>query len=87
MDSQRGEMLEYIRKQNWAYKEEELTQGERTAWLRTLGFFTGLPPEKFTHIIDKFYFFPCLLDEPMIFQPIKASARIFSNPGRGYQPK
>ncbi len=47
-------MLEYIRKHNWAYRDEQLTPDEHSAWLRTLTFFTGLPPEKFTHQLDEF---------------------------------
>lgn len=54
LDTQRGHMLEFIRKQNYAYKDDPLTDEERGAWQRTLEFFTGLPADKFTHHIDKF---------------------------------
>ena len=54
LDTQRAQMLEYIRKNNWAYRDEEITPDERAAWLRTVAFFTGLPPEKFTHKIDEY---------------------------------
>jgi hypothetical protein len=54
LEIQRAEMLEYIRKQNWAYRDEKLTPEESTAWLRTLAFFTGYPQDRFNHLIDKF---------------------------------
>lgn len=54
LDTQQAQMLEYIRKHNWAYREEKLTPQERMAWLRTLTFFTGLPAEKFNHRVDDF---------------------------------
>jgi hypothetical protein len=54
LDTQRAQMLEYIRKHNWTYREEKITPDEYAAWLRALAFFTGLPPEKFTHKIDEF---------------------------------
>jgi hypothetical protein len=54
LESQQAQMLEYIRKHNWSYRDEQLTQDEHSAWLRTLTFFTGLPPEKFTHQMDEF---------------------------------
>jgi len=47
-------LLQYIQKQNWANKEEVLTDEERTAWLRVLAFFTGLSPDRFTHKIEEF---------------------------------
>jgi hypothetical protein len=54
LDTQRSQMQEYIRKQNWAHREESLSAEENTAWLKTLAFFTGYPPERFNHKIDKF---------------------------------
>ncbi|GAP06856.1 hypothetical protein ATHL_01720 [Anaerolinea thermolimosa] len=54
LDTQQRQMLEYIRKHNWAYRDEKLTPQERIAWLRTLTFFTGYPAEKFNHRIDEF---------------------------------
>jgi hypothetical protein len=54
LDEERDLVLQYIQKQNWANKEEKLTDEERTAWLRALTFFIGLPPDKFDHKIPKF---------------------------------
>ncbi len=54
LETQQAEMLEYIRKQNWAYRDEKLTPDESKAWLRTLAFFTGYPQERFNHLIDQF---------------------------------
>lgn len=54
LETQQAQMLEYIRKHNWEYREEKLTADEQAAWLRTLTFFTGLPEQKFTHQIDEF---------------------------------
>jgi hypothetical protein len=54
LDAQRVQMREYLRKHNWAYREEQLMPEERVAWLRTLTFFTGLPEEKFNHRIEEY---------------------------------
>jgi hypothetical protein len=54
LDEARELMLAYIQKQNWEKREEELTHQERTAWLRALAFFTGLPHHRFTHQIEQF---------------------------------
>jgi len=54
LDLQQVQMQEFIRKHNWAYREEELKPEERVAWLRTLTFFTGDPSEKFNHRVDNF---------------------------------
>jgi len=54
LDTHQAQMLEYIRKHNWAYREEKLTPQERIAWLRALTFFTGYPAEKFNHRVDEF---------------------------------
>lgn len=45
---QSQDMLEYIRKNNWEYREERITSEENIAWRKTLTFFTGLPGEKFS---------------------------------------
>jgi len=50
----RADMQEYLRKQNWEYRDEGLTAEEKTAWLKVLTFFTGLPGKKFTHHIKEF---------------------------------
>jgi hypothetical protein len=54
LEAQQIHMLEYIRKNNWAYRNEAITSDELSAWLRTLTFFTGYPAERFDHRIDKF---------------------------------
>lgn len=54
LKTQRGHMLEYIRKQNWEYREEALTPEERRAWLQALTLFTGLPAERFDHHVPEF---------------------------------
>lgn len=54
LDTQQAQMLEYIRKHNWAYREEKITPQERIAWLRTLTFFTGYPADKFNYRLDEF---------------------------------
>ncbi len=38
---------EYIRKHNWAYRDEALTPEEEDAWRHSLSFYTGYPPEAF----------------------------------------
>ncbi len=47
-------MQEYIRKNNWEYRHEKISEAERKAWLKTLAFCTGLPAEAFTHKIKTF---------------------------------
>jgi hypothetical protein len=54
LETHRTDMLEYIRKQNWEYQEEEVTSQESSAWRKVLTFFTGYPEEKFTHHIKEF---------------------------------
>jgi hypothetical protein len=54
LTKQRGEMLEYLRKHNWEYRDEKMTPEEQTAWLHTLTFFTGLPESKFDHKLEEF---------------------------------
>lgn len=45
-------MKEYIRKANWVYQDEKLTEAENIAWRKTLTFFTGLGGEKFIYKVD-----------------------------------
>jgi hypothetical protein len=47
-----GQMQEYIRKHDWHYRDEQISPEENVAWKKALGFFTGLPAEKFTHKKD-----------------------------------
>ena len=54
LQKNRTNMQEYLRKQNWEYRDEGLTADEKTAWLKVLAFFTGLPGKKFTHHIKEF---------------------------------
>lgn len=54
LESLSAHMREYIRKQNWAYREEALTEEERVAWLRVLVFFTGYTPERLVRRIEPF---------------------------------
>lgn len=49
-----AEMCEFIRKNNWEYREEKLTESESLAWRRMLTFFTGLPGEDFNFMLDEF---------------------------------
>jgi hypothetical protein len=49
LEGQSRHMKEYIRKNNWTYREEKLTEEEDTAWRKTLTFFTGIAGENFTH--------------------------------------
>ncbi len=51
---QSKDMLEYIRKNNWEYRQEKITPEESTAWRKTLTFFTGYPGEKFTFKVEDF---------------------------------
>lgn len=53
LESQSKDMKEYIRKANWAYRDEKLTEAEDTAWRKTLSFFTGLGGEKFIYRVDE----------------------------------
>jgi hypothetical protein len=46
-------MHEYIRKHDWHYRDEKLTQEELNAWRSTLSFFTGLPTGKFSHKVEE----------------------------------
>lgn len=52
LEQQSRDMKEYIRKNNWTYRDEKLTEAEDLAWRKTLGFFTGIPGETFTHKVD-----------------------------------
>jgi len=54
LDVLAARMREYIRKQNWAYREEAMTEEERVAWLRVLVFFTGYSPERLVRRIEPF---------------------------------
>jgi len=47
-------MREYIRKNNWEYRDEKLTEAESLAWRHMLTFFTGLPGEDFNFMVDEF---------------------------------
>lgn len=52
LEDQSRDMKEYLRKNNWAYRDEKLTEAEDTAWRKTLGFFTGYPGSAFTYKTD-----------------------------------
>ncbi len=52
LEQQSKDMKEYIRKNNWTYRAEKLTEEEDTAWRKTLTFFTGFPGESFTYKIE-----------------------------------
>ncbi len=54
LESQSREMKEFVRKNNWSYRDEKLTEEEDTAWRKTLAFFTGYPAGAFTHKTDDF---------------------------------
>ncbi len=54
LEQQSVHMQEFIRKSNWSYREEKLTEEEDTAWRKTLTFFTGYPGESFNHKLDDF---------------------------------
>ena len=47
-------MKEYIRKNNWQYRDEKLTPDESEAWRKTLTFLTGLPGSQFNHKVEEF---------------------------------
>jgi hypothetical protein len=53
LEAQSMEMKEFIRKNNWAYRDEKLSEAEDTAWRKTLGFFTGYAGTTFTHKVDE----------------------------------
>lgn len=54
LENQSRDMKEFLRKHNWSYRDEKLTEAEDTAWRKTLGFFTGLPESTFSHKTDDF---------------------------------
>ncbi len=54
LENQSKAMKEFIRKNNWAYRDEKLTEEEDTAWRKTLAFFTGYPGGAFTHKADDY---------------------------------
>lgn len=54
LENQSQNMKEYLRKNNWTYRDEKLTEAEDTAWRKTLGFFTGFPETTFTHKMENF---------------------------------
>lgn len=51
---QSSDMLEFIRKNNWEYRQEQITPDESIAWRKTLTFFTGYPGNKFTFRVEEF---------------------------------
>ncbi len=53
LEQQSKHMKEYIRKSNWSYRDEKVTEEEDTAWRKTLGFFTGYAGEAFTYKVDE----------------------------------
>jgi hypothetical protein len=53
LEDQSRNMKEYIRKNNWSYRGETLSESEDTAWRKTLGFFTGYAGSSFTHKTDE----------------------------------
>jgi len=53
LEAQSKDMKEYIRKANWAYRDEKLTEAEDTAWRKTLTFFTGFGGELFIYKVDE----------------------------------
>lgn len=54
LSAQQTGMLEYIRKHNWAYKHEQMSEAEKLAWIKTLTFYTGHPESRFNHKVDEF---------------------------------
>lgn len=53
LEAQSKDMKEYIRKANWAYRDEKLSEAEDTAWRKTLTFFTGFGGEIFIYKVDE----------------------------------
>jgi len=51
---QQEQMQEYLRKHNWEYRDEIMSDEEQNAFLRSLTFFTGLPGARFTHKVKEF---------------------------------
>ncbi len=49
LEGQRAAMREFIRKKNWEYRDESLTDAESQAWRGALTFYTGIPGESFSH--------------------------------------
>ncbi len=54
LEKQSRDMKEFIRKNNWSYRDEKPTEAEDTAWRKTLGFITGYPGSAFTHKTEDF---------------------------------
>jgi hypothetical protein len=54
LGAQQKGMLEYIRKHNWAYRNEQMSEDEKLAWIKTLTFYTGHPESRFSHKLDEF---------------------------------
>ena len=54
LTQQSAHMKEYIRKNNWSYRDEKASEAEDTAWRKTLTFFTGYPSSAFTHKADEY---------------------------------
>jgi hypothetical protein len=52
LERQSKDMKEYIRKSNWAYRDEKLSEEEDTAWRKTLSFFTGYSGDSFIFRVD-----------------------------------
>lgn len=54
LTEQSAHMKEFIRKANWSYRDEKVSEAEDLAWRKTLTFFTGYPGDAFTHKADPF---------------------------------
>lgn len=54
LTQQSAHMKEFIRKANWSYQNEKVSEEEDLAWRKTLTFFTGYPGTAFTHKFDPF---------------------------------
>jgi hypothetical protein len=54
LTQQSAHMNEFIRKNNWSYRDEKPSEAEDTALRKTLTFFTGYPSSAFTHKTDEF---------------------------------
>lgn len=50
---QQALIQEFIRKKNWEYREESLSEAESNAWREALAFYTGFPGASFTHKTDE----------------------------------